>query len=513
MASALSDCDECSPYDSKRLAEWNPYDTNKEASFFDPGWMFGLTPNGKVSEGGPFDILIGNPPYVRQEELKGITVIGSDGKPRTLKDALKGQYECYTGTADLYVYFFERSLQLLRTGGVLSFITSNKYFRAAYGERLRAYLTYATRQQVVLDFGDAPVFTSIAYPAILVTQKTKHLEMEQLPTSRGPTGVLHPGKLPPKDWQSRVLTWKPGPLLDFFPELFAMQADALPQRDLKPDGWRLESPAKLRLLERIRRSRTPLRNFVGCRVYRGITTGLNQAFVVGRTIRDRLIADDPSSEETLKPFLRGRDVKRWRCDHQDLWLIFTRRGIDINKYPAIHEYLKKFKKPLTPGIPGGRKPGSYEWYEIQDNIAYWKEFESVKILSTKVSIRPSFAIDAESCYLGNTAYFVPVNSSARYFAGVLNSRLFQSYARQIFVEKQGGWYEVQPVGLEAFPIPPVTPNQEAEMERLVARILAAKNDDPAADVTALEREIDDRAYRLYGLTKEEVKIVEEEEGK
>jgi len=96
--------------------------------------MFGLP----AKEGdGVFDLLIGNPPYVRQEELKNVTVQDSNGKDSPLKEVLKGQYECYTDTADLYVYFFERSFQLLRTGGVLSFITSNKYFRAAYGERLR----------------------------------------------------------------------------------------------------------------------------------------------------------------------------------------------------------------------------------------------------------------------------------------------------------------------------------------------------------------------------------------
>ena len=113
--------------------------------------------------------------YVRQEELKNVSVQDSNGKESPLKDVLKNQYECYTGTADLYVYFFERSFQLLRTGGVLSFITSNKYFRAAYGERLRTYLLYATQPRVMLDFGDSPVFTAVAYPCIVVTQKTRHI--------------------------------------------------------------------------------------------------------------------------------------------------------------------------------------------------------------------------------------------------------------------------------------------------------------------------------------------------
>src|SRR5690606_23614894 len=138
LAAALVESGECTPADAKRLAEWNPYNTNTHAGFFDPGWMFGL--EGENGTPGKFDLVLGNPPYVRQEELKAVPVTDSAGRSRSLKDVLKEQYECYTGTADLYVYFFERSLQLLRTGGVLSFITSNKYFRAGYGEKLRAYL-------------------------------------------------------------------------------------------------------------------------------------------------------------------------------------------------------------------------------------------------------------------------------------------------------------------------------------------------------------------------------------
>ncbi|PKN29312.1 MAG: hypothetical protein CVU64_08875 [Deltaproteobacteria bacterium HGW-Deltaproteobacteria-21] len=503
LASALSECGECSTYDSQRLAYWDPYDTNKDASFFDPGWMFGLTPSGKISEGGPFDILIGNPPYVRQEELKGRSVAGSDGKPRTLKDVLKGQYECYTGTADLYVYFFERSLQLLRTGGVLSFITSNKYFRAAYGERLRTYLAYSTRPQVVLDFGDAPVFTSIAYPAILVTKKIRHLEKGQLPLSRGPTGILHPSNLPPEGWQARVLTWKPGPMLDSFPELFDTQANALPQRDLKPDGWRLESPVKLRLLERLHTSGTSLGEYVKGRFYYGIKTGLNEAFVVDRTTRDRLIAEHPSSEEVLKPFLRGRDVKRWRCVPHDLWLIFTRRGCDIKKYPAIHEHLRQFKKRLMPGVPGGRKPGSYEWYEIQDNIAYWREFEQPKIITGRFMNAATFAYDDSGLYHNNANSFIAKGTP--FLAGVLNSSVSWWALVQTCTDLQNGYLQAHNENVAQIPIPPATIDQQRWCERLAEALIwfhgptqkKVKDESPSLMIAYLEQWLNGLVYELF----------------
>jgi hypothetical protein len=406
---------------------------------------------------------------VRQEELKNITVIGSDGKPQTLKDALKGQYECYTGTADLYVYFFERSLQLLRTSGVLSFITSNKYFRAAYGERLRTYLAYATRPQVVLDFGDAPVFTSIAYPSILVTQKTRHLTKGQLPSPSGPMGFLHPRNLPPEDWQTRILTWETGPALESFPEVFDMQATLLVQRDLKPKGWRLESPVKLRLLERLRKTGIPLAEYVDGRFYRGITTGLNKAFVVNRTICDRLIAEHPSSKEVLKPFLRGRDVKRWRCEPQDLWLIFTRRGCDIKVYPAIYEHLKQFKKMLMPGVPGGRKPGSYEWYEIQDNIAYWEEFEQPKVIFGRFMDKATYAYDDEGFYHNDALYFA--SRVTPFVAVVANSPVNWWFLTQTCTDLQNGYLQALRQYQEEIPIPSATPDQQSWCERLAEALI------------------------------------------
>ncbi len=503
LAEALQDCGECSRYDAQRLAEWNPYDTNKAAPFFDPGWMFGLP---LKDHDGVFDIVIGNPPYVRQEELKSQTVIGSDGKPQLLKDALQARYDCFTGMADLYVYFFERSFQLLRTGGVLSFITSNKYFRAGYGEKLRTYLRWATKPYAILDFGDAPVFSSIAYPAIIVTQKIRHVDKGALPSAQDPRGVLHPSQLPPEDWQSRVMTWKPGPAILEFPDIFDRDAMGLPQRDLKPDGWRLESPAKLRLLERLRKTGTPLGEYVEGRFYRGVLTGLNEAFVVDRPTHDRLIAEHKSSKEVLKPFLRGRDVKRWRCEPQDLWLIFTRRGIDIQKYPAILEHLTQFKKRLMPGVSGGRKPGSYKWYEIQDNIAYWREFEASKIIYPDIYEHQSFAWDEQGYFSVNTTYFIPTNQ--KWLTALLNSRCVEWFYTQISSKVRGGYLRAFSDYIEQIPIPHAKPNQQKEIESLVGRILTAKKANPKADASALEREIDEKVYRLYGLTGEEILTIE-----
>lgn len=341
----------------EHLAQWDPYNQNISANFFDAEWMFARL------EG--FEIVIGNPPYVRQEEIKHC------------KPALKGRYHCYTGVADLYVYFYERALDLLKRGGLLCSISSNKYFRSGYGERLRHFLSTNGEILELIDFGDAPIFTSIAYPSIILVRKIR--ETQNKDQLAGPPKGSSPVVEKTDGHQVQVLSWEPGPAIAEFPTIFKTKRFHLSQATLTHEGWRLESPVILRLLEKVRRAGTPLGEYVQGRFYYGIKTGLNEAFVVDRATRDRLIAEHPSSAEVLKPFLRGKDVKRWRVEPQDLWLIFTRRGIDIKKYPAIHKHLKQFKTQLEPepedwdekknGKWPGRKPGSYKWYEIQDNIA------------------------------------------------------------------------------------------------------------------------------------------------
>jgi adenine-specific DNA-methyltransferase len=237
-------------------------------------------------EKGGFDIVIGNPPYVRQEEIK------------ELKPTLQLEYECYAGTADLFVYFYERAFQLLRSGGSLAYITSNKYMRSGYGEKLRQFLSSQGTIQHLIDFGDTPVFEAIAYPSIILATKSL-----------------------PKDHSIKALTWDAEKSIDSLSAEFRSSGFTIEQKELTADGWRLESPVTLRLMEKLRAAGQPLGEYVNGRFYYGIKTGFNEAFVVDRVTRDRLIAEHPSSAKVLKPFLRGRDVKRWRTDFADQYLI------------------------------------------------------------------------------------------------------------------------------------------------------------------------------------------------
>ena len=420
-----------------------------------------------------FDCIIGNPPYIRQEEFKEI------------KSYLKQNYTTFTGTADLYVYFIELGMRCLGKGGTFNFITPNKWMRVAYGKLLRNFIK---EHQInsILDFGDLPVFEeATTYPCILSIDKSAP---KMAFRSANITTLNYPEGLPAYIEETKM---------------------KLPCENLLEEGWQLEKPKVFAFMKKLHASGTPLSEYVEGRFYRGITTGCNEAFVIDSETRSRLISEDPKSEEIIKPYLRGRDVKRWYSASADLWLIFPRRGIAINSYPAVKKYLSVYKNRLMPGVKGGRKAGSYEWYEIQDNIAYWQEFQKPKIVSTKISIRPTFALDLEGCYLGNTSYLCPVSTgSGNYILGLLNSMLFFAYAKKVFVEKQNGWFEVQPEKLGLFPIPSATLAQQFEIVTMVERILALKQDNPDTDVSELEAEINQLVYKLYDLTPDEIAIVE-----
>ncbi|GAB4480706.1 MAG: class I SAM-dependent DNA methyltransferase [Anaerolineales bacterium] len=435
--------------------------------------------------GGPaggFDILLANPPYVRQELIKD------------LKPILKRVYgNLFVGTADLYVYFYLRAHQLLKEGGMMVFISSNKYFRSAYGETLRAFLGKHTRLRYLIDFGDSPVFQAIAYPSILVAQKAS----------------------PGAENQLKALTWKSDAPLEQFEQARQAQTFLMPQSDLTPDGWRLEGRATLRLLEKLRRAGTPLGEYVQGRFYYGIKTGLNEAFVVDRATRDRLIAEDPASAELLKPFLRGRDVKRWRVEYADIYLIKIESSENVQHpwsgkpaqqaeqifaktYPAIAAHFAPFRE----GLIKRQDQGKYFW-ELR-SCAYWQEFEKPKIVYPDIYEHQSFTFDEDGYFLGNTCYFIP--TSEKWLSGLLNSSAIEWFYSHISAKVQSDYLRAFSSYMQQIPIPPQPADEQ--ISAFVSRILSAKRADPQADTSALEGEIDQLVYDLYGLTEEEIRIVE-----
>lgn len=463
------------------LAHWDPYDQNASAPFFDPEWMFGISPSPQGEGDGGFSIVIGNPPYVRQEKI------------RDLKPQLQEQYTCYTGTADLYVYFYERGLRLLRSGGVLAYISSNKYFRSDYGEKLRQYLAGSAQIGLLIDFGDAPVFTAIAYPSIILARKGQ----------------------PAAGAAIRALAWPPDAPLARFVEIAAAESLALPQAALHADGWRIQDQAACRLLDKLRRAGRPLGEYVNGRFYRGVLTGLNEAFVVDRPTRDRLIAEHPSSAQVLKPFLRGRDVKRWTVDFAEQYLIRIESSenkqhpwsgqpdakaeqVFAQTYPAIYAHFRVYRDALKTR----QDQGKYFW-ELR-SCRYWPEFEQPKIMYPDIAQRAEFSFDDAGYYLVNTLYLMPTEQ--KWLVGLLNSQAVFWFYTKISTQIRGGFVRFIAQYVSQIPIPET--GDPRPIEALVERILALKRANPAADVSVLEAEIDQHVYALYGLSAEEIEIVE-----
>jgi hypothetical protein len=439
-------------------------------------------------EHGGFDIVIANPPYVRQESIKAF------------KAELKEHYECFDGAADLFVYFFEKGISLLRPGGVFTYICSNKYFRSGYGELLRDFMTRELSIHQLIDFGDAPVFEAIAYPSIILAQRRE------------------PGIAPAATETVQALTWVPGPRIEEFPGIFASQCFSLAQCELRKDGWRLESPKVLRLLDKLRKAGTPLGEYVQGKFYRGLLTGLNEAFVLDRATRDRLIAEDVKSVELLKPFLRGRDVKRWRVEFAEQYLIKIESSenkkhpwsgkpeaeaerIFAKTYPAIHAFMQ----PLRDKLIAREDQGHYFW-ELR-SCAYWNEFNHAAIIYPELALVPQYAYSATGWISDCTLYIIP-NATA-YLVGVLNSSIVGFFFEQISPKVRGGYMRFKALYMNQIPIPNATPAQQAAITKLVERILAAKVADPVADVSDLEAEINTRVATLFDLIPEEIIIIEE----
>lgn len=450
-----------------------------------------------------FDAVIGNPPYIRQELIR-------EQKPALME--MFGTFYC--GTADIYTYFYKTGLNLLKTGGSLCYIAPNKFMRAGYGKNTRELLTTAARPLMVLDFGDLPVFDeATTYPSIVMVEK---LPLTGATVGRKKKSAVADAVV---DGQFLAATFADPEQLTRFADALPDLGFSMPVSALSLDGWTLEQAEILALMAKLRASGKPLGEYVDGKFYRGVLTGLNEAFVIDEETRARLIAEDPRSAEVIKPWLRGRDIKKWQAEWAGLYVLFTRRGTDIEQYPAVKQHLEQFKLQLIPR-PGdwdknpdnkgkewpGRKPGPYNWFEIQDNIAYFNSFEKAKIIYPDIAQASNFTWDESLSFLGNTAYIIPTQE--KWLVGLLNSKVIWWLYTNVSPMIRGGFVRFIAQYMELIPIPKATLDQQAPIVALIEQILAAKKADPKADVTALEAEIDRLVYALYGLTDNEIAIVE-----
>jgi len=380
-------------------------------------------------ERGGFDIVLANPPYVRQE------LLGRDYKENSLKPVFP---EVYTGTCDLYVYFYARAHQLLRQNGVACFISSNKWLRAGYGEKLRQHLLDSQAFHLVVDFGELPVFGAATFLAVFLWQKEQ----------RGDTATA---------WA--VVKDLEGCYNEGIREHVTRIAQTLPGSQFGTGKARLAVPAAADRRAKMEASGPRLGEIARDKAYCGIVTGLNKAFVVDSITRNRLVEEDRSSVEIIKPFIIGDDIRRCELHYREAFLVFTRWGTDIQMYPAIQRHLSAFRVDLTPRKSPqdrrGRRPGPYEWHEIRDPIAYYELFGTPKIMYPEIAKEPRFAMDFRDLFGADTTHFIAIEDW--YLLGVPNSVCVFEYLKYscsvLGDEDNAGRLRLKPIYMETLPIP------------------------------------------------------------
>ncbi len=422
----------------------------------------------QIFANGGFDVAIGNPPYVRQELLSAI------------KPYLQEHYESFNGVADLYTYFYEKGLKILKPGGVLSYIVTNKWLRSGYGEPLRHFFAHHSVFEQIIDFGHAPIFQDAdTFPCIVAVRKPNPSpalpETEREPDTSPRFGGIEGGQLP--------VTVCPVPrdrLTDInLTQYIQQEGYQVPWSRFAANAWSLERPAVDDLMHKIQQVGIPLKDFAGVKPCYGIKTGLNEAFLIDEVTKNILVQTDPKSAEIIKPYLRGQDIKRWHPEWKDLWLIFTRRGIDIDVYPAVKAHLNHYREQLDPrpkdwdqeedGRWLGRKPGSYQWYEIQDSIDYWQMFEKPKLTYQEIQFHSVYSFDSSGYFTNNKAFIFP--NADFYVLAILNSPLMWWHNWRYLPHMKDD--ALSPVGelMEDFPIAPSTNEIRAEVEPMVSRLI------------------------------------------
>ncbi len=436
-----------------------------------------------------FDCIIGNPPYIRQEQIKDI------------KPLLQKQYHnFYNSTADIYTYFFALAFQLLKEKGFNAFITSNKYARAKYGAKLREWLLKKTTIVSYMELNALKVFESAAVDTSIMSF------IKQTPPEDSSFKYYEPTPNDKDDLKSTP----------FLP---------MKQNVLSTESFIFADSTLLDLRDKMEKAGTPLKDW-GIQINYGIKTGANEAFIIPTEKREEILNACKTQEERkrtealIKPILRGKDIKRYSYEWAHLWVIatFPSLKLDIDDYPSLKTYLSQFRPRIDQsGKKDCRKKTNNQWFETQDTIAYHEDFEKEKIVYGEIVQEPRFYLDNGECELGyfyaEATSFILTGEHLRYLLGMLHSKLI-TFAFKTFYAGGGlgeSGYRYKKAFIERLPIPQITEKNQELADKITdgaKAILEAKEKDPKANTQGLEQEIDALVYQLYNLTDEEIKTIE-----
>ncbi len=451
---------------------------------------------------GGFDVVIENPPYVRQERIK-------DYKPKLQK----ANYEIYNSTSDLYTYFYEKSYKIAKDGGFVCLITSNKWMRAKYGEKLRKFLKDKTTIKSIIDFNGYPVFEATVDTNIITFQKQR-----------------------PDNNAFQAITIGNDFNVQSISKYIKEKSIMMQQSKLEDKCFVLAEDKTLNLKEKIEKIGKPLKEW-DVKIYFGIKTGFNDAFIITTEKRNEILANCKNkeerkrTEEIIKPILRGRDIGRYYYKWAGLWVILAKFGFhkEAPKHPAIVNHLKKYETELknrgqcrySRGNTTSNKdyPGQHHWLELDNNPIddYLQEFEKEKIVWQRVTQEFSFCYVPSGLYiLDSMAFFT--GSHLKYLLGVLNSKVVDWYVKTYVHQYADKGFLLSNQYVERIKVPPITSQNNhivSQIETLVNQMLAItqsedyfSNPQKQTRIKELEKQIDQLVYKLYDLTEEEIEIIE-----
>ncbi len=390
----------------------------------------------QVFERGGFDVIIGNPPYVRAELL-----------PTKDLNYYRTNYKAFTPDGDLFSYFYEKGMNLLNVNGKFGFI-SNTFDKTTAGKSLRSYIQTNTNIECYVDFTEVQIFEgATTYPVILILTKTDN------------TTNSFPYIKIPKEMQGNVL-------IEYAPSV------VVEQKSLDSDSWTFQSAEMSKIIGKIKLYKTVKEQFGKC--YRGLLTGLNEAFIIDETTKDKLIGEDSKSAELIKPIYEGKDLQKWYNAPLQKYLICTHNGydnvpaIDIEQYPAIKQYLQSFEPQLSKRYDKGYTP-----YNLR-NCAYQPLFYQPKIVWGNLQNNNKFSFDTSNSIISAPACMLPTDNKA--LIAVLNSKIVWLFLTSICVVRNGGYIEVKPQYFEQIPIPPISDELANSLVESVDKMLTLNAD-------------------------------------
>jgi len=457
---------------AQKISDWNPYDHNSFANWFDKQYMFG------VNDNDGFDIVLGNPPYIQLQKNQG-----------SLSNKYNGdKYSSFSRSGDIYQLFIEFGCNILKKDtGVLGYITSNSWLRAKYGKNLRDWLCKHHTLIKLIDLGGGVFHNATVDTAICIIRN----------------GI---------ECQSADKFFQANQVVEITKGQISFPPNQNDFNQFKPQvgsPWLILSSVDSSIINKMKESGKPLKDW-DISIYRGIVTGFNEAFIINQSVRDRLVDEDPKSAEILKPVLRGRDIERYHAKWMNLWLIATipSQKINIDDYSAIKKYLLHYGKERLcqkslrkNGKLISRKKSPHRWYELQDTCAYHEKFFEDKIIWREIGNRGRFYFDKSGKMILQTAFFI-TGEQLPYICCFLNSKL-TIYFMQKTSTSLGESFRWLKYFVESIPLPRLSLTEMSEFKVLVEE--AQKK--AAANESNIDNLIEEKILQHYHLSNKEIETI------